>query len=96
LALSGNLVAGDAPTPARPFGENYIAFPAENGRIGFFDELCPHRRASLALARVEGNGLLCIYHGCKMDVAGRLVRIPQPFDATLVGGESWRELEKVG
>jgi phenylpropionate dioxygenase-like ring-hydroxylating dioxygenase large terminal subunit len=73
FALSDNLVAGDAPTPVRLFGEQYVAFRAENGRIGFFDELCPHRRASLLLARVEGNGLRCIYHGWKMDVAGCVV-----------------------
>ena len=76
FALSENLVAGEAPTPVRLFGENFIAFRSEDGRIGFFDELCPHRRASLLLARVEGNGLRCIYHGWKMDVSGRVVECP--------------------
>ncbi|MGO8861732.1 MAG: phthalate 4,5-dioxygenase, partial [Acidimicrobiales bacterium] len=32
FALSENLAAGDAPTPVRLFGENYIAFRAENGQ----------------------------------------------------------------
>lgn len=76
FALSENLVAGDAPTPMRLFGENYIAFRAENRQIGFFDELCPHRRASLALGRVEGNGVRCIYHGWKIDVSGCVVEAP--------------------
>src|SRR5262245_62073879 len=76
FALSENLVAGDAPTPMRLFGENYIAFRAENRQIGFFDELCPHRRASLALGRVEGNGVRCIYHGWKIDVSGCIVEAP--------------------
>ena len=76
FALSENLVAGDAPTPVRLFGENYIAFRAEDGRIGFFDELCPHRRASLALGRVEGNGVRCIYHGWKLDVSGCVAEAP--------------------
>ena len=49
FALSSHLVAGDAPLPVRLLGENYIAFRAEDGRVGFLDELCPHRRASLAL-----------------------------------------------
>ena len=56
FALSENLVAGEAPTPVRLLGENFIAFRAGNGQVGFFDELCPHRRASLALGRIEGNG----------------------------------------
>ena len=48
FALSAHLVHGDAPMPVRLFGENYVAFRAEDGRIGFLDELCPHRRSSLA------------------------------------------------
>jgi phthalate 4,5-dioxygenase oxygenase subunit len=76
FALSANLVIGDAPTSVRLFGEDYVAFRAENGEIGFFDEHCPHRRASLLLARVEGDCLRCIYHGWKLDVSGRVVEAP--------------------
>ena len=76
FGLSAHLVSGEAPTPVRLFGENYVAFRAEDGRIGFFDELCPHRRASLALARIEGNGVRCIYHGWKIDVSGCVVEAP--------------------
>jgi nitrite reductase/ring-hydroxylating ferredoxin subunit len=76
FALSENLVAGEAPTPVRLLGENYIAFRAENGQVGFFDELCPHRRASLALGRIEGNGVRCLYHGWKLDVSGCVVEAP--------------------
>ncbi len=76
FALSSQLVAGAGPMPVRLFGENYVAFRAESGRIGFFDELCPHRRASLVLARAEGDCLRCIYHGWKLDVAGCVVEAP--------------------
>jgi len=76
FSLSSHLVHGEAPMPVRLFGENYIAFRAEDGRIGFFDEHCPHRRASLALGRVEGNGVRCIYHGWKLDVSGCVVEAP--------------------
>jgi phthalate 4,5-dioxygenase oxygenase subunit len=76
FALSDQLVHGQAPTPVRLLGTNYVAFRAEDGRIGFLDELCPHRRASLLLARTEGNGLRCIYHGWKMDVSGCVVDCP--------------------
>ena len=69
-------MVGDGPTPVRLFGENYIAFRAADGQIGFLDELCPHRRASLALGRIEGNGVRCIYHGWKMDVSGCVVEAP--------------------
>jgi phthalate 4,5-dioxygenase oxygenase subunit len=76
FALSQNLVAGDAPTPVRLFGEGYVAFRVPDGRIGFLDELCPHRRSSLLLARIEGDGLRCIYHGWKIDVSGCVVEAP--------------------
>lgn len=76
FALSSHLVPGGAPMPVRLLGENYVAFRAEDGRIGFLDEHCPHRRASLALGRVEGNGLRCIYHGWKIDVSGCVAEVP--------------------
>jgi phthalate 4,5-dioxygenase len=76
FALSENLVAGDAPTLVRLFGENYVAFRSPDGRIGFLDELCPHRRTSLTLARVEGDALRCVYHGWKIDVSGSVVEAP--------------------
>ena len=40
------------------------------------DEACPHRRASLALGRIEAASLRCIYHGWRMDCAGRVVEVP--------------------
>jgi phthalate 4,5-dioxygenase len=73
---SAHLVPGDGPLPVRLFGENYVAFRTTEGRVGFFDELCPHRRASLVLARNEGDGVRCIYHGWKMDASGRVVDCP--------------------
>jgi len=76
FAQSAHLVHGEAPMLVRLFGDNYIAFRAADGRIGLFDELCPHRRASLTLARIEGNGVRCIYHGWKVDVSGRVVECP--------------------
>ncbi len=76
FALSSHLVSGDGPLPIRLLGENYIAFRAEDGRVGFFDEHCPHRRASLLLGRIEGDGVRCIYHGWKIDVSGRVLECP--------------------
>jgi phthalate 4,5-dioxygenase oxygenase subunit len=76
FAMSAHLVHGDAPMPVRLLGDNYVAFRSEDGRIGFLDELCPHRRSSLLLARIEGNALRCIYHGWKIDVSGCVVECP--------------------
>jgi phenylpropionate dioxygenase-like ring-hydroxylating dioxygenase large terminal subunit len=76
FALSDNIVTGEAPTPVRLLGQNYVAWRAPDGRIGFMAEGCPHRQASLLLARVEDSGLRCIYHGWKVDVSGAVVEAP--------------------
>ena len=65
-----------APLRVRLLGEDFIAFRSTDGRVGFFDEACPHRRASLALGRNEGNGVRCIFHGWKIDVSGKVVEMP--------------------
>jgi phthalate 4,5-dioxygenase oxygenase subunit len=70
------LEADGAPARVRLFGENFVAFRATDGRVGFFDEGCPHRCTSLALARNEDNALTCIFHGWKIDVSGKVVDVP--------------------
>ena len=75
-ARSENLVADGKPLRVRLFGENYVAFRATDGKVGFFDEACPHRGASMALARNEDNALRCIYHGWKFSVDGVTVAVP--------------------
>ncbi len=65
--VSSQLVADGAPIRSRLLGRNYVAFRATDGRIGYFDEACPHRGTSLALARNEECGLRCIFHGWKIE-----------------------------
>jgi phthalate 4,5-dioxygenase len=73
---SAKLEADGAPKRVRLLGQNFVAFRATDGRVGFFDEACPHRCSSLALARNEENGLRCIFHGWKIDVSGKVVDAP--------------------
>lgn len=75
-ALSEKLQADGAPQRIRLFGDNYVAFRATDGNVGFFDEACPHRGASMALARNENNSLRCIYHGWRFTVEGVTVEVP--------------------
>ena len=73
---SAKLEADGAPERVRLFGENFVAFRGTSGRVGFMAEGCPHRCASLALARNEGDGLRCIFHGWKFNVDGKCVDTP--------------------
>ena len=50
-AVSEKLLADGKPQRLKLFGKRYVAFRATDGQVGFFDEACPHRGASLALAR---------------------------------------------
>ena len=74
------LVAGAAPQRVRLLGADLVAFRGEDGSLGLVDEYCPHRRVSLALARVEGCSLRCIYHGWRIGADGAVVEVPSEGD----------------
>ena len=76
VARSQGIPLGSAPERLRILGRDLVIFRAKNGQIGLLDEHCPHRRASLALARVEGCSLRCLYHGWRMDGSGKVVEVP--------------------
>ncbi len=73
---SAALVADGPPQHVRLLGDDYVAFRATDGRIGFFDEACPHRGASLVLAHNNDCALRCLYHAWKIDVSGEIVDVP--------------------
>jgi phthalate 4,5-dioxygenase len=79
---------GDLPEPDCPpirvtiLGENFVAFRDTEGRLGFLDELCCHRGASLTLGRVEDCGIRCLYHGWKYAVDGTIMETPNLATAT--------------
>lgn len=77
-ALMSEELAENDGTPVRVLllGERLVAFRDSEGRIGLLDELCPHRRTSLALGANERCGLRCLYHGWKFDVTGQCVDTP--------------------
>jgi phenylpropionate dioxygenase-like ring-hydroxylating dioxygenase large terminal subunit len=75
------LKADGDPCRVRLFGQNFVAFRATDGRVAIFDEGCPHRGASLLLARNEDCALTCIFHGWKFHVSGKTVDVPtEPAD----------------
>lgn len=76
VAPSSKLEADGAPLRVRLLGRNYVAFRVTDGSVGVVDEHCPHRKASLALARNEGNGLQCLYHGWRFNARGEVIEAP--------------------
>ena len=64
------------PIRFRILGEDLIAFRDTNGSVGFLQNNCPHRGASLFFGRNEEAGLRCVYHGWKFDVDGNCTDMP--------------------
>lgn len=81
---SAQLETGGPPHRFRILGEDFVAFRGHDGRVGVMDEACPHRGASMALARNEPGGLRCVYHGWKISAEGGLVEAPTHQDACAV------------
>ncbi|MCN0177301.1 Rieske 2Fe-2S domain-containing protein [Salinispora arenicola] len=81
---SGRLTEpGGAPMAVELLGEKFIVFRADDGTLGCFAEACPHRGASLTLARNEDCALRCIYHGWKFSVTGQVLETPsEPAELT--------------
>jgi phthalate 4,5-dioxygenase len=76
-AFSEQIAKPDGPpVRVRLLGEDLVLFRDSSGRVGLLDERCPHRTASLFFGRNEQNGLRCVYHGLKFDVAGSCVDAP--------------------
>ena len=75
-APSSDLEAGGAPRAIRLLGEDLVAFRDPSGVPGVLDRNCPHRGASLVLARNEDCGLRCLYHGWKIAPDGRILETP--------------------
>jgi phthalate 4,5-dioxygenase oxygenase subunit len=74
--MSSELEADGAPKRVRLLGENLVAFRDTSGNVGILDENCPHRGASLVLARNEECGLRCLYHGWKIAADGKVLETP--------------------
>lgn len=73
---SAGLVAGGAPVRVQILGEDLVAFRDTAGEVGVLGEHCPHRGASLVLARNTDCTLQCLYHGWRIDKDGRVRETP--------------------
>ncbi|MFN0072904.1 MAG: Rieske 2Fe-2S domain-containing protein, partial [Chloroflexota bacterium] len=69
-------VPDGAPLRLRILGEDLLAFRDTDGHVGFIQQHCPHRGASLFFGRNEENGLRCVYHGWKFVASGACVDMP--------------------
>lgn len=57
-------------------GEHIAFFRGEAGKVHAVEDFCPHRGAALSLGFVQGNNLVCGYHGLAMGGDGKTASMP--------------------
>lgn len=76
----------DGPKPFTLMGENLVLWLKGDGEPAALRDRCCHRTARLSKGFVDGDHIVCGYHGWTYDAAGACVRIPQcPGDAIPAG-----------
>jgi phenylpropionate dioxygenase-like ring-hydroxylating dioxygenase large terminal subunit len=57
-------------------GDPVVIYRTEGGTPAILSDICPHRAAMLSRGRVEGEAIVCGYHGFTFDQAGHCIRVP--------------------
>jgi vanillate O-demethylase monooxygenase subunit len=73
-ALSSELEG--KPLSRQILGEHVAIYRTESGEVVAVADRCPHRGYPLSLGKVEGELLVCGYHGFTFDCSGSCVSVP--------------------
>lgn len=66
----------DRPYAAKLLDERVVVYRLSNGQISAAKDICFHRGAPLSLGHVEGDEIICKYHGLRYAPSGQCVCIP--------------------
>jgi phenylpropionate dioxygenase-like ring-hydroxylating dioxygenase large terminal subunit len=66
----------DKPLAVRSLDENLVVWRVRDASVSIARDLCLHRGVPLSLGWVEGNELVCKYHGFRYASSGQCVKIP--------------------
>lgn len=80
VLVAEDLKPGGDPQDVLLVEEKFVAWRDATGRPALFEDACLHRGASMLLARSEGDGLRCIYHGWKFAADGSVLDTPNVAD----------------
>ncbi len=76
VAFSDELAPKDV-RPLKYFGQDLVLFRTESGQAVVADAHCPHLGAHLGYdSKVEGEAIVCPFHGWAYDGTGRCVHVP--------------------
>jgi phenylpropionate dioxygenase-like ring-hydroxylating dioxygenase large terminal subunit len=74
----------DGPAHADLLGEPLVVWRSADGAPRVMSDLCVHRGTALSLGWIQGDELVCAYHGWRYGADGRCVAIPQKEDPAVV------------
>jgi phenylpropionate dioxygenase-like ring-hydroxylating dioxygenase large terminal subunit len=66
----------DKPYAARLLDERVVVYRLSDGSVSAARDICYHRGVPLSLGYVEGDEIICKYHGLRYDREGRCTCIP--------------------
>jgi phenylpropionate dioxygenase-like ring-hydroxylating dioxygenase large terminal subunit len=66
----------ESPLGRRLLGKDVVLWRGASGRVTAFENRCAHRAFPLSHSSVDGDRLVCGYHGCTYDTDGKCVHIP--------------------
>jgi len=65
-----------APFARTICGEPIVFYRQTNGALSAFEDCCPHRLLPLSKGYLQGDHLICKYHGLEFDECGQCVWMP--------------------
>ena len=68
------------PKRARILGQDLVVYRTSSGKAQVMSDLCVHRGGAMSGGWVEGNCLVCPYHGWQYETNGQCVKIPANYD----------------
>jgi vanillate O-demethylase monooxygenase subunit len=66
----------ESPLGRRLLGKDVVLWRGASGRVTAFENRCAHRAFPLSHSSIDGDRLICGYHGCTYDADGKCVHIP--------------------
>jgi phenylpropionate dioxygenase-like ring-hydroxylating dioxygenase large terminal subunit len=75
VAAAASLAPGSS-LPATVLGIELVVWRTADGALHAAEDRCPHRGTRLSIGRVEGEHIVCAYHGWRFAAGGRCVRVP--------------------
>jgi vanillate O-demethylase monooxygenase subunit len=64
------------PFARRILGENVLLYRKTDGMVAAMKDRCPHRSFPLSLGRIDGDDIVCGYHGIRFGADGACKHVP--------------------